>query len=284
MGRLEGKVAFITGAGRGQGRAHAVRLAEEGAAIIAVDVCHDIDGIAMPLATSEDLAQTVREVEDVDGRILAREADVRDSGALEAAVAEGIAQFGPIDIVVANAGVAAYKDFPSLTEDVWRTTMAVNLTGVYRTVKAALPSMVEAGNGGSIILISSGSTFRGGGLLTDYASSKSGVVGIMRSLALELGPYGIRVNSIMPSTVLTKIVDNEVFAEVVSNAMNGGHPFESREQRLQAMDAMIAPRHMIPQGWVDPRDISEGVLFLASDDSRYITSESLRIDLGFAGK
>ncbi|OJX62443.1 MAG: hypothetical protein BGO95_09780 [Micrococcales bacterium 73-13] len=284
MGRVEGKVAFITGAARGQGRSHAVRLAEEGASIVAVDVCHDIDEIAMPLATREDLEQTVREVEAVGGRIIAREADVCDLAQLEAAVAEGVAAFGPIDVVVANAGVAAYKDFPSLSEATWRKTIDVNLTGVYRTVKAALPSMVAAGKGGSIILISSGSVFRGGGLLTDYATSKNGVVGLMRSLALELGPHWIRVNSIMPSTVLTKIVDNEVFATVVSNAMNNGQPFETREQRLEAMNAMIASRHMIPRGWVDTRDISEGVLFLASDDAKYITSESLRIDLGFAGK
>ena len=284
MGRVEGKVAFITGAARGQGRSHAVRLAEEGASIVAVDVCHDIDEIAMPLATREDLEQTVREVEAVGGRIIAREADVCDLAQLEAAVAEGVAAFGPIDVVVANAGVAAYKDFPSLSEATWRKTIDVNLTGVYRTVKAGLPSMVAAGKGGSIILISSGSVFRGGGLLTDYATSKNGVVGLMRSLALELGPHWIRVNSIMPSTVLTKIVDNEVFATVVSNAMNNGQPFETREQRLEAMNAMIASRHMIPRGWVDTRDISEGVLFLASDDAKYITSESLRIDLGFAGK
>lgn len=284
MGRVDGKVAFITGAGRGQGRSHAVTLAQEGASIIAVDVCHDVEGIAMPLATPEDLQQTVEEVEAAGGKIVAREADVRDLATLEAALDEGIAAFGPPDVVVANAGVAAYKDFPALTESVWKTTLDVNLTGVYRTVKAALPSMVEAGKGGSIIIISSGTAFRGGGLLTDYATSKGGLVGLMRSLALELGPHWIRVNAIMPSTVLTKIVDNDVFAGVVSQAMNNGEPFTTREQRLSAMDAMIAPRHMIPQGWVEPREISEGVLFLASDESRFVTSESLRIDLGFGGK
>ncbi|OJX62442.1 MAG: hypothetical protein BGO95_09770 [Micrococcales bacterium 73-13] len=284
MGRVEGKVAFITGAARGQGRSHAVRLAEEGASIIAVDICHDVDLIAMPLATREDLEETVREVEAIGGRIVAREADVRDSAQLEAALADGIAAFGPPDIVVTSAGVVPFVPFPTMSEATWRTTIDVNLTGVYRTVKAALPSMVEAGKGGSIVFISSGIVFRGGGLVVDYASSKAGVVGLMRSLALELGPHGIRVNTIFPTNVLTKMLDNEVFGAVVSNAVNEGRPFESREQRVEAMRGMLAARNMIPLGWIEPKDISEGVLFLASDEARYITSESLRIDLGFGGK
>jgi (+)-trans-carveol dehydrogenase len=284
MGRLSGRVAFITGAARGQGRSHAVRLAEEGASIIAVDICEDIPEIPARFGTREDLAETVEAVEAVDGRIVARVADVRDFAQLQAAVADGVAELGPPDIVVANAGVAAYKAFPELEESVWRTTIDVNLTGVYRTVKAALPWMVEAGKGGSIILISSGIVNRGGGIVVDYAASKAGVVGLMRSLALELGPYNIRVNSIMPGNVLTNMLVSGNFGRVVAGAVNGGEPFASQEEMIDAMEAMFRARNMIPLGWVEPRDISEGVLFLASDESRFITSESLRIDLGFAGK
>jgi (+)-trans-carveol dehydrogenase len=284
MGRLSGRVAFITGAARGQGRSHAVRLAEEGASIIAVDICEDIPEIPARFGTREDLAETVEAVEAVDGRIVARVADVRDFAQLQAAVADGVAELGPPDIVVANAGVVPFTDFPSMPESVWRTTIDVNLTGVYRTVKAALPWMVEAGKGGSIILISSGIVNRGGGIVVDYAASKAGVVGLMRSLALELGPYNIRVNSIMPGNVLTNMLVSGNFGRVVAGAVNGGEPFASQEEMIDAMEAMFRARNMIPLGWVEPRDISEGVLFLASDESRFITSESLRIDLGFAGK
>ncbi|OJX62249.1 MAG: hypothetical protein BGO95_03230 [Micrococcales bacterium 73-13] len=284
MGRLNGKVAFVTGAARGQGRSHAIRMAEEGASIIAVDVCHDLEGIPMPLATPEDLAETVRAVEAVGGRIVAREADVTDFEQLCAAVDEGVAELGAPDIVVANAGVNAYVLFPEMTEQTWRGTIDVNLTGVFRTVKAALPSMIAAGKGGSIILTSSGFAFRGGGFATGYATSKGGVVGLMRSLALELGPHWIRVNCIMPSTVLTRMVLNDTFAKVVSGAMNDGRPFASEQELAETMERMIAPRHIIPQGSLEARDISAGVVFLASDEARYITSESLRIDLGFAGK
>lgn len=284
MGLLEGRVAFVTGAARGQGRSHAVRFAREGASIIAIDVCHDIPQLPAPLATPDDLAQTVREVEAAGGRIVARAADVRDSLGLEAALADGVAAFGAPDIVVANAGVARFVDFPSTTEEVWRTTIDVNLTGVYRTVKSALPWMIESGTGGSIILISSGIVSRGGGIVVDYASSKAGVIGLMRALALELGPYRIRVNSIMPGNVLTKILDNDVFGAVVSDAVNAGRPFPTPQQRNEAMAAMFAQRNMIPQGFVETRDITEAALFLASDEAEYITSESIRVDLGFGGK
>jgi SDR family mycofactocin-dependent oxidoreductase len=284
MGRVEGKVAFITGAARGQGRSHAVRLAEEGADILAVDVCEDIDGLDVPLATDADLQETVRLVEAAGGRIVACKADVRSGEQLREAVAEGLDAFGKIDVVVANAGVAAYKDFSSLTEDVWLKTIDVNLNGVFRTIKAALPSMIERGEGGSVVLISSGTAYRGGGLLVDYATAKTGLIGLMRSFALELAPHWIRVNLVAPSTVLTPIVDNPVFARVVEGAMHGGEPYASPDERLDAMRDMIQPRHMLPLGWVEPVDISNAVLYLASDEARYVTAEELRVDLGFAGR
>jgi SDR family mycofactocin-dependent oxidoreductase len=284
MGRVEGKVAFITGAARGQGRSHAVRLAEEGADIVAVDICGNIDLVGVPLATEEDLAETVRLVEATGRRIIARKADVRSLDELRAVADEALGELGKIDVVVANAGVALYKNVHELTEERWLASMDVNLHGVFRTIKATLPAMVERDEGGSIVIISSGTAYRGGGLLVDYATAKTGLVGLMRTLAAEVAPHWIRVNLIAPSTVLTPIVDNEVFARVVEGAMNNGQPFESREARLTAMREMIQPRHMLPLGWVDPVDISNAVLFLASDESRYVTGEELRVDLGFAGR
>jgi SDR family mycofactocin-dependent oxidoreductase len=284
MGRVSGKVAFITGAARGQGRSHAIRLAQEGAAVIISDVCEQIPGIRYDLGTEDDLAETVRLVEEADGQVVAVKADVRSSEQLERAVEAGLSRFGKIDTVVANAGLSAYRLFPQLTEAEWRTTMDVNLTGVFRTVKAAVPSMIERGEGGSVILISSGSTYRGGGLLTEYSPSKAGVNGLKRSFALSLGPYGIRVNCIMPTTILTGLVDNDALAEGLARGVNGGKPFESHEAWIEAKKKALLPLHMIQEPWMEPIDISNAVLFLASDESKYVTSEDLRVDLGFAGK
>ena len=284
MGRVSGKVAFITGAARGQGRSHAVKLASEGAAVVLTDVCEQIPGIRYALGTEDDLDETVRLVKEVGGEVIAMKADVRSSEQLGRAVDAALSRFGYIDTVVANAGLSAYRLFPELTEQEWRTTMDVNLTGVFRTVKAALPSMIERGQGGSIILISSGSTFRGGGLLTEYSSSKAGVNGLKRSLALALGPHWIRVNCIMPTTILTGLVDNAPLAEALARGVNGGKPFESHEARIEAKAKALRQLHILPHPWMEVTDISQAVLFLASDDAKYITSEDLRVDLGFAGK
>lgn len=284
MGRVSGKVAFITGGARGQGRSHAVTLASEGASVIVSDVCEQIPGIRFPLSTEEDLEETARLVKEAGGEVVAVKADVRSSADLEQAVEAGLSRFGHIDTVVANAGLSAYRLFPELTEQEFRTTIDVNLTGVYRTVKAVLPSMVERGEGGSIILISSGSTFRGGGLLTEYSPSKAGVNGLKRSLALELGPHWIRVNCIMPTTILTQLVDNDALRGALERGVNGGQPFESHDAWIEAKAKALRPLHMLPHPWMEVTDISQAVLFLASDESRFITSEDLRVDLGFAGK
>jgi SDR family mycofactocin-dependent oxidoreductase len=196
-GRVEGKVAFITGAARGQGRSHAVRLAQEGADIIAVDVCEDMPGMPYAGATQEDLAETVKEVEALDRRIVAEKADVRDYGALKAALDDGIAQLGRLDIVSANAGIGSSPHAAQdLAEQTWQDMLDINLTGVWHTAKAATPHLIEGGHGGSIVLTSSAAGLQAYANIAHYVSAKHGVVGLMRTLALELAPHSIRVNSI----------------------------------------------------------------------------------------
>jgi SDR family mycofactocin-dependent oxidoreductase len=203
-GKLEGKVAFITGAARGQGRSHAIRLAAEGADIIAVDVCADMPGMPYAGATEQDLAETVKEVEVLDRRIVATKVDVRDYGALKAALDDGVAELGRLDIVSANAGIGSSPyTTQELPEQTWRDMIDVNLTGVWHTAKAAVPHLIAGGRGGSMILTSSAAGLMGYPNIAHYVSAKHGVVGLMRTLALELAPHSIRVNSIHPTQVDT---------------------------------------------------------------------------------
>jgi SDR family mycofactocin-dependent oxidoreductase len=196
-GLLEGKVALVSGAARGQGRSHAVRLAEEGAEIIAFDICHDVDSVLYPLSTREDLDETVAEVEKQDRRIVAGEADVRDLASVQAVVDRGVAELGRLDIVCANAGIVSMAaNAWTLSEEAWDDMIAVNLSGVWKTCRAAIPAMIEAGNGGSIAITSSTAGLRGMAGIAHHASSKHGVVGLARTLAHELAPYHIRVNTV----------------------------------------------------------------------------------------
>jgi len=273
MGRVEGKVAFITGAARGQGRSHAIRLAQEGADIIAIDACEDQPNIPYPGATEADLAETVRLVEALDRRIIATKADVRDFAALKAAVDDGVAQLGRLDIVSANAGIGVE---PRLTEDVpeevWTDMLDVNLSGVWRAAKAAIPHMKAAGNGGSIVLTSSAAGLRAYANAGAYVSAKHGVVGLMRTLALELAPHMIRVNSIHPTQVDTDMIQNEATYRLFRPDLE--HP--TREDFAPASQTMNA----LPIPWVEAIDISNAVLFLASDEARYITGVTLSVDAG----
>ena len=277
MGRVEGKVAFITGAARGQGRSHAIRLAQEGADIIAIDVCEDAPGIPYPMATEADLAETVRQVEALDRRIVATKADVRDYDALKAAVDEGVAQLGRLDIVSANAGIGASPSLAEeLSEDIWTDMLNVNLSGVWRTAKAAIPHLKAGGRGGSIILTSSAASLMTYPNAAHYTSAKHGVVGLMRTLALELAPHMIRVNSIHPTTVDTDMVQNEatyrLFRPDLENPTRDD--FAAAAQTLNAL----------PIPWVETIDISNAVLFLASDEARYITGVTLPVDAGAVTK
>jgi len=274
MGRVEGKVAFISGAARGQGRSHAIRLAEEGADIIAVDLCAQVDSVPYPMATPEDLDQTVQAVEALDRRIVARRGDVRDLAALQAVVDEGVAELGGrLDIVSANAGIASTDaSTTDISEQSWADMIDINLTGVWHTVKAAVPHMIAAGNGGSIVLTSSAAGLMAYPGIGHYVAAKHGVVGLMRTLALELAPHMIPVNSVHPTQVDTDMIQNETIWRLFSP----DDPNPTREAFAPVSQEMNA----LPIPWVEPRDISNALLFLASDEARYITGVPLPVDAG----
>jgi (+)-trans-carveol dehydrogenase/(-)-trans-carveol dehydrogenase len=272
-GRVEGKVAFITGAARGQGRSHAIRLAQEGADIIAVDILEDVPGIPYAGATEADLAETVKQVEALDRRIVASKADVRNYAALQAAVDDGVAQLGRLDIVSANAGIGTSPHHAwEIDADTWQTMIDINLTGVFNTAKAAIPHLIAGGNGGAIILTSSAAGLQAYENIAHYVSAKHGVVGLMRTLALELAPYMIRVNSIHPTQVDTPMIQNEATYRLFRPDLE--HP--TREDFAPASQSVNA----LPIPWVEPVDISNAVLFLASDEGRYITGVTLPVDAG----
>jgi len=272
-GRVEGKVAFITGAGRGQGRSHAVRLAGEGADIIAVDICHDVEG-ALPMATPADLAETVKLVEAQDRRIVATQADVRDLDGLVAAVDAGVEQFGRLDIVVANAGVASIGGrADKMKVENWKHTIDINLTGLFNTARAAIPHLIAGGRGGSIVLTSSVGGMHAMADMSHYVSAKHGVIGLMRSLAVELGQHHIRVNSVLPTNVNTPMFMNEGTFKMFRPDLENPTATDVEPIAAQFM-------HVLPRGWIEPEDVSNAVLFLACDESRYITGVPLPIDLG----
>lgn len=275
-GRVQGKVAFITGAARGQGRAHAVRLAEEGADIIAVDSCAPISTVdKYPLATEEDLAETVAIVEKLDRRIVARKADVRDAAGLQAALDAGVGQLGGLDIVVANAGIASYGLSWELTEQMWQEMLDVNLTGVWHTAKAAVPHLMRRG-GGSMVFTSSIGGLKGIMQVAHYVSAKHGIVGLMRTMANELAPHRIRVNTVHPTNVDTHMIQNPgtwgMFA-----------PDDPEPTQEKAMPGFMS-LNALEVPWIDPVDIANAVLFLSSDEARYVTGVALPIDAGAAVK
>ena len=262
--RFAGKVAFITGAARGQGRAEAVRLAREGADIIAVDICRSLDSPSYAGATSADLAATVKEVEALDRRIVAREADVRDFAALSEALAAGVTELGRLDVVIANAGIFSAAMVWELTLEQWQETIDVNLTGVFHTVKAAVPILLEQGAGGAIVITSSVAGLRGLPFSGAYAASKHGVVGLCRTLANELGQHRIRVNTIHPAGVATGMRPTDMNALLAEHA------------------ATLAPIFMnaLPDTESQPEDIAAAVAWLASDEARHVTGAQIPLDLG----
>jgi SDR family mycofactocin-dependent oxidoreductase len=273
-GRVAGKVAFITGAARGQGRSHAIRLAQEGADIIAVDLVRQVDSVPYPMSTPADLAQTVKEVEALDRRIVATEADVRDYGALKGALDDGVSQLGRLDIVSANAGIFSFGALAELPEQTWQDMIDTNLTGVWHAAKAAIPHIKAGGRGGSIILTSSTAGLIGAENIGHYVTSKHGVVGLMRTLALELARDGIRVNSVHPTNVDTDMIQNAALYELFAPDMpEAERTRENLVPRFAALTALGIP-------WVEPVDISNAVLWLASDESRYVTGITLPIDAG----
>ncbi|MBB3751506.1 SDR family mycofactocin-dependent oxidoreductase [Mycolicibacterium sp. BK634] len=271
-GRLEGKTAFITGAARGIGRAQAVRFAQEGAAIIGVDICGPVESVHVPASTPDDLDETVRLVERLGGRIVADIVDVRDRDALTASVDRGAAHFGGLDIVCATAGITSRGAAVEMTESTWRTMVDVNLTGVWHTCTAAVPHLIDRG-GGAVVLVSSIAGLRGLVGVAHYTAAKHGVVGLMRSLAQDLAPHGIRVNTVHPTNVDTPLIQNDV----VSSAFR---PDLTRPPTRQEFAEAASTMNMLAVPWVDPRDVANASLFLASDEARYITSVSLPVDAG----
>jgi SDR family mycofactocin-dependent oxidoreductase len=272
MGRVSGKVALVTGAARGQGRSHAVRLAEEGADIVALDVLSPVETVPYNMPGAADLDETVKLVEAEERRILARQADVRNQGSLDEVVAAGLDQFGRIDIVVANAGIFSWGSSWLQSDAQWQQMIDINLNGVWRTVKAALPAMIDAGNGGSIVLTSSVLGLRGAKNASSYSAAKHGVVGLTKSLAGELGPYNIRVNAVNPTNVGTDMILNKEVLRLFRPELDDPVPEDAAE--------LMAATHPMQVPWVEACDVSNAVLFLASDESRYITGIALPIDAG----
>lgn len=268
-GRVEGKIAVITGAARGQGRSHAIRLAEEGADIIALDVCAPLPHIGYEPATPQDLEQTAKSVESAGRRVVTGIVDVRDYDALGAAVARGVEQLGGLDIVVANAGICAPRQWRDVTPEMFRDIIDINLIGVWNTIMAGAPHLVSRG-GGSIILTGSTGSMKGSPFLAPYIASKHGVLGLARAFGHELANDNVRVNAVLPTGVNTPMG--------VGNT--SGH-----FQKALASDPRHAPMFMnsLDVGVVEPVDVSNAVLFLASDEARYVTTTALPVDAGCIG-
>jgi SDR family mycofactocin-dependent oxidoreductase len=266
VGKLEGKVAFITGAARGQGRSHAIRLAQEGADIIAVDICQQLQAVGYAMSVPEDLEQTVKEVEALGRRIVARQADVRDSKALRQAFTDGVAELGPVEIVLANAGIG--PGGMASSQQQWDEVVGVNMTGVWNTGRVAIPSMIEHGRGGSIVLTSSTGGLTGTGMdaagMLAYTAAKHGVIGLMRSWANFLAPHFIRVNSVAPTTVRTPMAGDGNVAAILEYAPE--------------LEGSL--RNAIPVEAIDPIDVSNAIAWLVSDEARFVTGTVIPVDAG----
>lgn len=274
MGQLDGKIALVTGAARGQGRSHAVRLAEEGADIIAIDICDQVGTVSYPMSTLDDLAQTQKLVEDLGRKITTRQADTRDLGQLRDAVTAGVKELGGLDIVCANAAifcidVDAQPEDPTRRARVWQDTIDTNLTGTWHTLEATVPILIEQGRGGAIVITSSTAGLKGSTYndlaLTAYTAAKHGLTGLMRGYAKDLAPHSIRVNTVHPTGVHTMMAENETLGARIQ----------------QDPDLLKVMANALPVDAVDPVDISNGVLYLAADSGRYVTGVTLSIDAGF---
>jgi len=275
-GALEGRAALITGAARGQGRAHAVRLANEGADVIAIDICTPVsESITYPAATPEDLNETVRAVEATGRKILARQVDIRDSAALQQVVADGVEQFGRLDILVANAGVLSWGRLWELSDDQWETVIDVNLSGTWRTIRAAVPAMIEAGNGGSIIIVSSSAGLKATPGNGHYAASKHGLTALTNTLALELGEFGIRVNSIHPYSIDTPMIEREAMMAIFAKHPSFLHSFAPMPLNPKDHGGR---RHR--NEFMAPEEVSDVVAWLAGDGSATLSGQQIAVDRG----
>ena len=275
MASLDGKVAFITGVARGQGRSHAVRLAADGASIIGVDICADIASNGYPMASRDELDETVALVEAKGGKMIASVADVRDFHALKGAVDRGVEQFGRLDIVLANAGIAtmAFRELTIEEElEQWTDVVDVNLVGAFHTAKAAIPHLIAGQRGGSIVFTSSTAGLKGFGGLQGgglgYAASKHGIVGLMRTLANALAPQNIRVNTVHPTAVRTMMAVNPAMVSLLENYPDGGPHLQNP----------------LPVDMLEPEDVSAAIAYLVGEDAKYVTGVTFPVDAGFCNK
>jgi SDR family mycofactocin-dependent oxidoreductase len=272
-GRVEGQVAFITGAARGQGRSHALRLAEEGADIIGIDACVTIPERGYQGPTEEDLAESGRLVEKHGRRAVMRKADVRDLAALQAAVAEGVEELGRLDIISANAGIGTkHGKSHEMSEQEWQLMLDINLTGVWHTCKAGVPHILAGGRGGSVVLTGSTASIRGHANIGNYVAAKHGLLGLMKTMAIELGPHQIRVNAILPTQVATPMIMNEKAFRLFRPDLD--------EPTIDDFAAASQATGILPIPWLEPVDVSNALLFLASNEARCITGAALPVDNG----
>jgi len=276
MPALAGQVALITGAARGQGRSHALRLAAEGADIIAIDICSQIESVPYPLAQPADLEQTAAEVRALGREIVTARADVRDQAGLRTAVDAAVGELGRLDIVCANAGIHSSAPAHEMSEQAWQDLIDVNLTGVWLTCKVAVPHMIAGGQGGAIVLTSSVAGHKPYANIAHYVAAKHALVGLTKTLAQELAPHGIRVNAISPTQVDTDMIQNDMIYRLF--VPDEEHP--TREQFMVASQTT----NLLPVPWVEPQDVSEAVIFLAGNSARFITGISLPVDAGVLAK
>jgi SDR family mycofactocin-dependent oxidoreductase len=267
MGELDGRVALISGGARGQGRSHAIRLAQDGADIVVFDLVDQLASVPYPMAVPADLDETVKLVEAEDRRCLGIVADVRDTAQVQHVVDSAMAEFGRIDIVLANAGVMTVSETTWDISDLqWEETVGVNLTGVFKLCRAAIPHLIAGGRGGSIVITSSVAGLRAYPHLTDYTAAKHGGVGLMRNLALELGPHHIRVNTVHPTGVASPMTFNDFFGQWLA-------------ERPELSSWMT--QNVLPTGAIKPAEVSEAIAWLVSDKARWITGATVPVDAGF---
>ena len=276
-GRVRGQVAVVTGAARGQGRAHSLRLAEEGADLVLLDAAHTIETIDYVMPTVGDLEAVAEEVRDLGRRAVVVQADVRDSETVSTGIRDAAEELGRLDILVANAGVlGAAKPSWELSLEEWSTVVDINLTGVWTCIRAGLPPMMAAGNGGSVILVSSIAGLRGVPNVANYAAAKHGLVGLAGSVANEVAEHGIRVNTIHPTNVRTPMIDNPTSAKIFRPDLESP-TLDDGTEVLQRIN-------LLPTPWIDPEDVSAAVLWLASAESRYVTGAAIPVDAGMLCK